>query len=56
MAGLSLEQVKKEAEAAAKSVGSMGVAAQVCTLPGGEASARYLKRLLHSTPISCPQH
>lgn len=38
--GLSLEKVRAEAEAAANDVGSMGVAAECCSLPGKEASSR----------------
>uniref|UniRef100_A0A061S670 Dihydroxyacetone kinase n=1 Tax=Tetraselmis sp. GSL018 TaxID=582737 RepID=A0A061S670_9CHLO len=38
--GCSLEEVRAEAEAAAASVGSMGVALSTCTLPGGRPSDR----------------
>jgi len=34
VAGLSLEEVKKEAELAACAVGSMGLANRICTIPG----------------------
>lgn len=41
-AGLSLADVAAEAQAAAASVGSMGVATSACTLPGGQPSDRSI--------------
>lgn len=40
-AGLPLEEVRKEAEAAAASVGSMGLASRVCCLPGEQPARRW---------------
>ena len=39
-AGLSLEEVRQEAEQAAAAVGSMGVASRACSTPGEEPARR----------------
>ena len=40
-AGLSLDKVKAEVEAVASSVGSMGMATQICSVPGNEPARGY---------------
>jgi hypothetical protein len=58
-AGLSLEAVANEAAAAARAVGSMGVATAVCTLPGAAPSdrsaapARLARRPAHLRSCTC---
>ena len=44
--GASLDEVMREASAAAACLGSCGVAASVCTVPGSAPSTRHVRLLI----------